>query len=116
VGYAYEYAGSVIDRMTMEERLTVCNMSIEGGARCGSVNPDQTTIDYLRGRQYAPAGAAFDKAAAWWKAVATESGASFDDVARLDGGAIEPGVTGGVKPGMSGGVSQRIPSPDAQPE
>jgi len=58
VGYAYEYAGPVIERMTMEERLTVCNMSIEGGARCGYVNPDATTIDYLRGRQYAPAGAA----------------------------------------------------------
>ena len=66
VGYAYEYAGPVIDRMTMEERLTVCNMSIEGGARCGYVNPDQTTIDYMRGRQYAPAGAAFDNAAAGW--------------------------------------------------
>src|SRR5205814_7790490 len=77
VGYAYEYAGSVIDRMTMEERLTVCNMSIEGGARFGYVNPDTTTIEYLRGRQYAPAGAAFDKAAAWWKSIATESGAAF---------------------------------------
>src|SRR4029453_7454496 len=116
VGYAYEYAGSAIDRLTMEERLTVCNMSIEGGARCGYVNPDATTIDYLRGRQYAPAGAAFDKAAAWWKEVATEPGAAFDDVARLDGGAIEPMVTWGINPGMSVGVSQRIPSPDAQPE
>src|SRR4030095_14064759 len=116
VGYAYEYAGSVIDRMTMEERLTVCNMSIEGGARCGYVNPDQTTIDYLRGRQYSPAGAAFDKASAWWKSVATESGASFDDVARLDGGAREPMVTGGITPGMSLGVSQRIPAPESAPE
>src|SRR5206468_2989257 len=101
VGYAYEYAGSVIDRMTMEERLTVCNMSIEGGARFGYVNPDTTTIEYLRGRQYAPAGAAFDKAAAWWKSIATESGAAFDDVARLDGAAIEPVVTWGINPGMS---------------
>src|SRR5260370_11581647 len=116
VGYAYEYAGPVIERMTMEERLTVCNMSIEGGARCGYVNPDATTIDYLRGRPYAPQGAAFDKAAAWWKSVATEPGAKFDDVARLDGAAIEPVVTWGINPGMSVGVSQRIPSPDAQPE
>src|SRR5262247_1973940 len=116
VGYAYEYAGDVIERMTMEERLTICNMSIEGGARCGYVNPDQTTIDYLRGRQYAPAGAAFDKAAAWWKAVATEPGASFDDVARLDGSAIEPMVTWGINPGMSVGVSQRIPAPESAPE
>ena len=67
VGYAYEYTGPVIERMTMEERLTVCNMSIEGGARFGYVNPDATTIDYLRGRPYAPAGAAFVRAAAWWK-------------------------------------------------
>jgi len=116
VGYAYEYGGSVIDRMTMEERLTVCNMSIEGGARCGYVNPDQTTIDYIRGRQYAPAGAAFDKAAAWWKSVATEPGASFDDVARLDGSAIEPMVTWGINPGMSLGVGQRIPAPESAPE
>src|SRR4030095_15154957 len=77
VGFAYEYAGSVIERMTMEERLTVCNMSIEGGARCGYVNPDQTTIDYVRGRQYAPQGAAFDRAVTWWKGVATGPGGRF---------------------------------------
>ncbi len=115
-GYAYEYAGPVIERMTMEERLTVCNMSIEGGARFGYINPDAATIDYLRGRPYAPAGAAFDQAAAWWKSVATEPGAGFDDVARVDGAAIEPVVTWGINPGMSVGVSQRIPSPDSQPE
>jgi len=116
VGFAYEYAGSVIERMTMEERLTVCNMSIEGGARCGYVSPDQTTIDYVRGRQYAPQGAAFDRAVTWWKGVATEPGAEFDDVKRLDGGAIEPVVTWGINPGMSLGVSQRIPKPESAPE
>src|SRR5881409_989742 len=116
VGYAYEYAGPVIERMTMEERLTICNMSIEGGARCGYVNPDATTIEYLRGRPYAPQGEAFDRAAGWWKSMATERGAEFDDIARLDGAAIEPVVTWGINPGMSIGVSQRIPSPDAQPE
>ena len=116
VGYAYEYAGPVIERMTMEERLTVCNMSIEGGARCGYVNPDRTTIDYLRGKPYAPSGEAFDRAAAWWKSVATEPGASFDDVKKIDGASIEPVVTWGINPEMSVGVSQRIPSPDAQPE
>ncbi len=116
VGYAYEYAGDVIDRMTMEERLTVCNMSIEGGARCGYVNPDATTIEYLRGRPHAPAGAAFDRAAAWWKTMATEPGAAFDDVARLDGSAIEPVVTWGINPGMSVGVSDKIPAPEDQPE
>src|SRR5205823_13195898 len=116
VGYAYEYAGPVIERMTMEERLTVCNMSIEGGARFGYVNPDATTIEYLRGRPYAPAGAAFDKAASWWKSMATESGAAFDDVTRLDGGAIEPTVTWGINPGMSVGVNQRIPAPESAAE
>src|SRR6266567_5383956 len=116
VGYAYEYAGDTIERMTMEERLTVCNMSIEGGARFGYVNPDATTIESLRGRPYAPQGEAFDRAATWWKSVATEPGAAFDDVARLDAPAIEPVVTWGINPGMSVGVSQKIPAPDAQPE
>jgi 3-isopropylmalate/(R)-2-methylmalate dehydratase large subunit len=116
VGYAYEYAGPVIERMTMEERLTVCNMSIEGGARCGYVNPDQATIDYLRGKPYAPSGAAFDRAVTYWKSVATEPGASFDDVKTIDGARIEPVVTWGINPEMSVGVSQRIPSPEAQPE
>jgi 3-isopropylmalate/(R)-2-methylmalate dehydratase large subunit len=114
VGYAYEYAGSVIDRLTMEERLTVCNMSIEGGARCGYVNPDQTTFDYVKGRPYAPKD--HERAVTWWKSIATEPGAAFDDVAKLDGNAIEPVVTWGINPGMSVGVSQPIPSPDAQPE
>jgi 3-isopropylmalate/(R)-2-methylmalate dehydratase large subunit len=91
-------------------------MSIEGGARCGYVNPDATTIEYLRGRPYAPQGAAFDRAVAWWKSIATESGAKFDDVARIDGNAIEPMVTWGIHPGMSVGVSQRIPSVESAPE
>src|SRR5262250_2374840 len=116
VGFAYEYAGDVIDRMTMEERLTVCNMSIEGGARFGYVNPDQTTFDYVRGRQYAPLGAAFDKAVTWWTSIATEPSAEFDDVKRLDGAAIEPVVTWGIHPGMSVGVGQRIPAPESAPE
>ncbi len=116
VGYAYEYAGSAIERMTMEERLTICNMSIEGGARCGYVNPDQTSFEYLRGRPYAPQGAAFDRAVNWWKSVATEAGASFDDVVRLDGSAIEPVVTWGINPEQSVSVSQRIPSSESAPE
>jgi 3-isopropylmalate/(R)-2-methylmalate dehydratase large subunit len=116
VGYAYEYAGPVIERMTMEERLTVCNMSIEGGARFGYVSPDQTTVDYLRGRPYAPQGAAFDRAREWWMGVATEPGAAFDDVKRIDGVAIEPVVTWGINPEQSVGVSQPIPSPESAPE
>jgi 3-isopropylmalate/(R)-2-methylmalate dehydratase large subunit len=116
VGYAYEYAGPAIERLTMEERLTVCNMSIEGGARFGYVNPDQTTFDYMRGRPYAPQGEAFDRAVTWWKSIASEAGASYDDVTRLDGAAIEPVVTWGINPEQSVGVSQRIPNPESQPE
>jgi 3-isopropylmalate/(R)-2-methylmalate dehydratase large subunit len=115
VGYAYEYAGEVIERMTMEQRLTVCNMSIEGAARIGYVNPDQTTFDYLRGRPYAPQGTAFDRAVAWWKGVATDPGAAFDDVVRFDADAMEPVVTWGINPGQSVGVSGRIPDPREAP-
>ena len=116
VGYAYEYAGAVVDRMTMEERLTLCNMSIEGGARSGYVNPDQTTFDYLRGRQYAPQGAAFDRAVTWWTSMASDATASYDDVKRLDGAAIAPMVTWGINPGQSVGVGERIPAPESAPE
>ena len=116
VGYAYEYAGAVVDRMTMEERLTLCNMSIEGGARFGYVNPDRTTFDYLRGRPHAPQGAAFDRAVAWWTGVATEPGAAFDDVAVLEGAQIAPVVTWGINPGQSVGVGERIPDPESAPE
>jgi 3-isopropylmalate/(R)-2-methylmalate dehydratase large subunit len=100
----------------MEERLTVCNMSIEGGARFGYVNPDTTTIEYLRGRPHAPQGASFDRAVAWWTSVATEPGATFDDVKRIDGSGLEPVVTWGINPEMSVGVSQRIPAPETAPE
>jgi len=110
VGYAYEYAGEVFDRMSMEERMTVCNMSIEGGARCGYVNPDQTTVDYLRGRPMAPQGAAFDRAAQWWLSLASPADAEFDDRVTIDGAQIEPTVTWGINPGQSVGVSERIPA------
>ena len=116
VGYAYEYAGPIIAGMTMEERLTVCNMSIEGGARFGYVNPDDTTFAYLRGRPYAPTGEAFDRAVAWWKSIASEPDARYDDVARVDGSAVEPVVTWGINPGMSVNVSGQIPDPDSAPE
>ena len=79
-GFAYEYGGAVIDRMNMEERMTVCNMSIEGGALVGYVNPDQTTFDYLKGRPHVPSGAAFDRAIDYWKSVASDADAKFDDV------------------------------------
>src|SRR5580704_17829246 len=110
VGYAYEYAGEVFDRMTMEERMTVCNMSVEGGARCGYVNPDRTTVEYLRGRQFAPQGAAFDRASKWWLSLASPPDAQFDDRTPIDGSQIEPTVTWGINPSQSVGVTERIPT------
>ncbi len=115
VGYAYEYAGEVFDRMSMEERMTVCNMSIEGGARCGYVNPDQTTVDYLRGRPLAPQGAEFDKAAAWWLSLASGQDAEFDDVVKFNAADIEPTVTWGITPAQSLGVSEEIPTVASYP-
>ncbi len=115
VGFAYEYAGEVFDRMSMEERMTVCNMSIEGGARCGYVNPDQTTVDYLRGRPLAPQGAEFDKAAAWWLSLASGPDAEFDDVVKFNAADIEPTVTWGITPAQSLGVSEEIPTVASYP-
>jgi len=116
VGYAYEYAGSAVEAMSMEERLTICNMSIEGGARVGYVNPDATTFSYLKGRPFAPKGEAFDRAVMWWKSMATEPGATFDDVVPLDAGSIQPMVTWGINPGQSVGVGEPIPHPTEAPE
>lgn len=112
VGYAYEYAGSAIQAMSMEERMTVCNMSVEGGARVGYVNPDQTTFDYLRDRPFAPRGEAFSRAVGWWRSLATDPDAAFDDVVALDASSLEPVVTWGINPGQAVGVSERIPDPD----
>ena len=109
VGYAYEYAGDVFDRMSMEERMTVCNMSIEGGARCGYINPDQTTVDYVQGRPFAPQGEAFDRAAAWWLSLASPANAEFDDRVTFDGSQIEPTVTWGINPAQSVGVTEKLP-------
>jgi 3-isopropylmalate/(R)-2-methylmalate dehydratase large subunit len=111
VGYAYEYAGAAVDAMTMEDRLTFCNMSIEGGARFGYVNPDATTVNYLCGRPYVPRGDAFDRAAAWWRSLASDPGAIYDDVVSIDAGAIEPMVTWGIHPGQSAGIRERTPDP-----
>jgi len=113
VGFAYEYAGTVFDRMTMEERMTVCNMSIEGGARLGYVNPDQTTVEYLRGREFVPTGEAFDRAAAWWLSMASDPGATYDEVVRIDAAEIAPTVTWGINPGQAIGVDESVPQPDS---
>ena len=110
VGYAYEYAGNVFDRMSMEERMTVCNMSIEGGARCGYVNPDQTTVEYLRGRPFAPSGEAFERAANWWLSLASGPEAQFDDRVVIDATEIEPTVTWGINPAQSVGINETLPA------
>ena len=110
IGYAYEFAGEVFDRMTMEERMTVCNMSIEGGARCGYINPDQTTVEYLRGRPFAPQGEEFEKAAKWWLSLASGPGATFDDTVKFNAADISPTVTWGINPGQSVGISEPIPA------
>jgi 3-isopropylmalate/(R)-2-methylmalate dehydratase large subunit len=108
-GYAYEYAGDTISRMSMDERMTICNMSIEGGARAGYVNPDETTIEYLRGRPFAPEGAAFERAAAWWRIMASDPDAAWDDVVSFDAARIAPTVTWGINPGQSVAVDEALP-------
>ena len=116
VGYAYEYGGAVIEAMSMDERMTVCNMSIEGGARCGYVNPDETTYRYLKGREYAPSGAAWDRAVAYWESVKSDADARYDDVLTIRGEDIEPVVTWGITPGQSIGVNDSIPTAESFPE
>ena len=110
-GFAYEYGGPVFEAMSMEGRMTVCNMSIEGGARVGYVNPDQTTFDYLHGRRFTPTGPAFDDAVRWWSDQASDPDADYDDVITFDGSAIEPMVTWGTNPGQVVGVNETVPDP-----
>ncbi len=112
VGYAYEYAGDVFDAMSMDERMTVCNMSIEGGARVGYVNPDETTYAYVEGREYAPKGEEFVRARQWWSDVASDADAVYDDESHIEGASLAPMVTWGVNPGQVVGVDERIPSPE----
>src|SRR5438876_4795001 len=113
VGYAYEYGGPTVDAMTIDERMTMCNMSIEGGARVGYVNPDEKTFAYVRGRRFAPAGDAFDRAVAWWRSIASDADARYDDRVRFDASAIEPTVTWGINPGQSVAISEPI---EAEPD
>jgi 3-isopropylmalate/(R)-2-methylmalate dehydratase large subunit len=115
IGYAYEFAGEVIQRMTMEERLTVCNMAIEGGARVGYINPDETTFEYLRGKAFVPQGAEFDTAAAFWRSMASDPDAAYGDDVIVDGSAIEPYVAWGINPGQAVSVSARLPKPEDSP-
>ncbi len=95
----------------MEERMTVCNMSIEGAARVGYVNPDDTTFSYMEGRPFAPQGAAFAKAREWWQSLASDADAVYDDVVLMDAATIEPTVTWGINPGQSVGITEKLPAP-----
>ena len=109
-GYAYEYAGPVFDAMSIEGRMTVCNMSIEAGAKCGYVNPDQRTVEYLRGREFVPQDpAAFDQLATWWLSMGSRSDATYDAEVVIDANEIQPQVTWGINPGQVAGVKGRIP-------
>ncbi|HSH09832.1 MAG TPA: 3-isopropylmalate dehydratase large subunit [Oceanipulchritudo sp.] len=108
-GFAYEYAGEVFDNFTMEERMTVCNMSIEGGARVGYVNPDATTFAYLEGRPYAPKGADWNAAVERWKSFASDTDCIYDDVVNIRAEDIAPTVTWGINPGQAIFIDQSIP-------
>lgn len=112
-GHFVEYAGEAFTALSMEGRMTVCNMSIEMGSRGGMIAPDETTFDYLEGREYAPEGAEWDAAVERWRGLATDEGARFDTEYRFDAGDIEPMVTFGTTPGMGMGVSDRTPALDA---
>ncbi|MFP5381231.1 MAG: 3-isopropylmalate dehydratase large subunit [Gammaproteobacteria bacterium] len=114
-GYAIEFGGSAIRALTMEGRMTLCNMAIEAGARAGMVAVDATTIDYVKGRPYAPQGEAWDKAVAWWNALHSDADAQFDRVVELDAAKIEPQVTWGTSPEMVTTVSGRVPNPADAP-
>lgn len=112
IGYAYEYSGSVFDNMTMEERMTVCNMSIEGGARCGYVNPDSTTFNYIKGRPHAPSAEKWDEAVKLWEGFASDEGCTYDDVVEFKAEDIEPTVTWGISPDHGVAISECIPDPE----
>ena len=113
VGYAYEFAGTTFEQMDMEERMTVCNMAIEGGARCGYVNPDQVTYEYLQGRDFAPKGEDWDRAIAWWNNIRSDADAIYDDVIVFDAESIAPTVTWGITPGQGIAVDESIPMQDS---
>ena len=112
-GHVIEYRGRVFEEMSVESRLTVCNMSIEAGARAGLIAPDQTVFDYLEGRPYAPTGAGWDTALAWWRSLATDEGAVFDRSVAIDAGGIEPTVSWGTSPEDVVGIGGSVPAPES---
>ncbi len=113
VGYAYEYAGEVFDRFTMDERMTVCNMAIEGGARCGYINPDETTYAFIKGREYAPKGEKWDEAVAYWESIKSDPDAAYEDKVVVDASEISPMVTWGITPGQAIPVDGTVPTMEA---
>ena len=115
-GYFIEYAGSAIRSLSMEARMTICNMSIEMGARGGLIAPDQTTFDYVKGREFAPKGDEWDKALAYWKTLYSDDDAQFDAVLEFDAADIAPMITYGTNPGMGMGITESIPATQSQPE
>jgi 3-isopropylmalate/(R)-2-methylmalate dehydratase large subunit len=115
-GHVIEYAGEAIRGLSMEARMTICNMSIEGGARAGMIAPDQTTFNYLRGRRFAPQGAAWDHALADWQTLATDPGAKFDKTVEIDASNLAPFVTWGTNPGMAVPIYGEVPDPEGASE
>ena len=111
IGFAYEYGGSLFDSFSMEERMTVCNMAIEGGARCGYVNPDQKTFDYLKGRPYSPSDDNWDQAVERWKSFASDPDCEYDDIINISADDIAPTVTWGVSPDQGFSIEGLIPNP-----
>jgi len=116
VGYVYEYAGEAIENLDMEGRMSICNMSIEGGARAGYVNPDETTYEWLEGRDEIPEGEAFEVRKEYWESIRSDEDAEYDDVVTIDGSELEPVVTWGTTPGQGVGVTEPIPEPEELPE
>ncbi|MBW7455173.1 3-isopropylmalate dehydratase large subunit [Paenibacillus sepulcri] len=114
-GYVMEFTGEAIRSLSMEERMTVCNMSIEAGARAGLIAPDETTFNYLRGREYSPQGEAFDRAVRIWTDLATDDGASYDKVLEFDVDSLIPQVTWGTSPGMGTDITSKVPVPAELP-
>jgi len=110
-GHVFEYTGSAIRKLTMEQRMTICNMSIEGGARAGMVAPDDHTFEYLAGREFAPKGSDWDKAVTRWKSLPSDDGAVYDKSITLDAAALEPMITYGTNPGMGMRITDRVPEP-----
>jgi 3-isopropylmalate/(R)-2-methylmalate dehydratase large subunit len=115
-GHVFEFTGSTIRALDMEQRMTVCNMSIEGGARAGMVAPDDTTFQYLAGREFAPRGGAWDAALAAWRQLPSDAGAGFDRSLTLDAAALAPMITWGTNPGMGMAITERVPDPAALPD